>query len=191
MQDFKAIKAALSSRRPLRSGDAGAGEASVALILAPGMQALFIKRAKQEKDPWSGQVGLPGGHKEPQDADLLHTALRETWEETGIRLAPQDLLGELADLRPDWQGLPSLNIRPFVFGITGRPRLKTNAEVQSAFWVGLDSLQGSEKRIRTRKGLVRVPVYKAGRHVIWGITRRILAAFLAEITPSRSQAPSA
>ncbi|MFA5137850.1 MAG: CoA pyrophosphatase [Elusimicrobiota bacterium] len=183
MLDFPTIKAKLSSQCPIRSSDAGAGEASVALILSPipsgGLETLFIKRAKQEQDPWSGQVGLPGGHKEPEDADLLHTALRETREEIGIRLSPQDLLGELDDLRPDWQGLPSLNIRPFVFGIKGRPHLKTSREVQSAFWAGLDSLYDSEKSIRTRGGLVRVPVYKVRRHVVWGITRRIIAAFLA------------
>ena len=46
-------------------------EAAVSLILAPnrdGLEALFILRAKKAGDPWSGQMALPSGHRDPGDA---------------------------------------------------------------------------------------------------------------------------
>jgi 8-oxo-dGTP pyrophosphatase MutT (NUDIX family) len=49
-------------------------------------QLLMIKRATFEGDPWSGHIALPGGRREPADATLERTVVRETWEETAIDL---------------------------------------------------------------------------------------------------------
>jgi len=43
-------------------------------------EGLFVRRAKVPGDPWSGHVALPGGRRDPEDADLLDTARRETLE---------------------------------------------------------------------------------------------------------------
>ena len=41
---------------------------------------------------FNGQVSLPGGSGKPGEAAQC-TAFRETWEETGLRLQPRELLG--------------------------------------------------------------------------------------------------
>lgn len=63
-------------------------EAAVALLLRPReqLEILLIKRAERDTDPWSGHMALPGGRREPGDADLVTTAFRETEEETGVPL---------------------------------------------------------------------------------------------------------
>jgi 8-oxo-dGTP pyrophosphatase MutT (NUDIX family) len=49
-------------------------------------EVLFIKRAGRTGDRWSGHTALPGGKRDPQDADDLAAAIRETREEVGLDL---------------------------------------------------------------------------------------------------------
>ena len=48
-------------------------------------EVFFILRSTNERDRWSGQVGLPGGRKKKDESDL-EAAARETHEEIGLRL---------------------------------------------------------------------------------------------------------
>jgi 8-oxo-dGTP pyrophosphatase MutT (NUDIX family) len=41
-------------------------------------QVLFVKRAENSGDPWSGQTALPGGKRDPEDRNLKETVVRET-----------------------------------------------------------------------------------------------------------------
>lgn len=181
------------ARRALRGYDAKTDEApearpaAVALILrdgtgGSGAEGLFIKRAERAGDPWSGQIALPGGRREPRDADLLATALRETREETGIDLTAAERLGVLDDLYPRTPTLPPVVVRPFVFAITDRPVLSYSEEVTEAFWVPLADLQVPSARREvtlTIRGVDRTfPAYVLGDRVIWGMTERILTGFL-------------
>ena len=75
----------------------------------------MIKRAEPKRDPWSGHIACPGGRMDPTDRDLEHTAIRETWEETGIDLERDGrILGTLDDMSPRTSSLPPIIIRPFV-----------------------------------------------------------------------------
>jgi 8-oxo-dGTP pyrophosphatase MutT (NUDIX family) len=50
-------------------------------------ELLFIKRAARVGDKWNGHVALPGGKRDPDDADDQATAAREAMEEVGIDLS--------------------------------------------------------------------------------------------------------
>ncbi len=179
-----AVRRALAGYTPQTVEAPEALPAAVALILIErqGLEALFIKRAARVGDPWSGQVALPGGRYEPDDRDLLTTAIRETGEETGVDLSRAERLGALDDLYPRTPTLPPVRVRPFVFTIPTAPPLAISDEVERAFWVPLARLAEPTVR-RDVKLIVRgepriFPAYDLGEEVIWGMTERILTPFL-------------
>ena len=55
-------------------------------------EILFIKRAGRAGDRWSGHTALPGGRRDPLDADDRAAAIRETMEEVGLDLTRSDCL---------------------------------------------------------------------------------------------------
>ena len=184
MDPIAALKQRLDQRIPSRVREPDAWQAAVAVIVAPNPsgipEVLLIKRAERDGDPWSGQMALPGGRRDDGDATLQHTAQRETSEETGIVLPDSALLGELDDLFPNIKVLPSVVVRPFVFGLGERPAVAPNEEVAAHVWVGLDTLRGAGRRIEVEvRGSARtVDAFVVGDHVIWGMTHRILLPFI-------------
>src|SRR5262249_27191702 len=85
-------------------------QAAVSLILSEARgsaQALIIKRAERPGDHWSGHLALPGGRAQAEDADLIATAARETYEEVGINLLDGgEFIGQLEILAPTNWRLP-------------------------------------------------------------------------------------
>lgn len=186
MSDLAAIRRALAVRSPLAVDAPDAKPAAVALILLPtpaGIEALFIERAVRAGDPWSGQIALPGGRREPGDADWAATAIREAHEETGVELARAERLGTLDDLHPLTPLLPPVVVRPFVFALAARPALTPSAEVHEAFWVRLSDLRAPrvyrEVTVTPPGGTsFTIPAYVFDNRTIWGMTERILTPFL-------------
>ena len=185
MDAIAALKKRLDQRSPSRVREPDAWQAAVALIVVPNAsgapEILFIQRAERLGDPWSGQMALPGGRRDDGDGTLQRTAQRETSEETGIVLPDTALLGELDDLFPNIKVLPSVVVRPFVFGLPERPAVAPNEEVAAHVWVGLDTLRGAGGRteVEVRGGVRTVDAFVVGGHVIWGMTHRILLSLIA------------
>lgn len=159
-------------------------QAAVSLVLAPDPdRLLLIRRAEHPADPWSGQMGLPGGRRDPEDPDLMATAIRETQEELGLKLPPSSLAGTLDDLAPLTPVLPPIVVRPHVFLLDRAPgSFSLSREVQYALWAPLDELarQGIYRPfVREHNGIRMVrPAYHLGDDVVWGMTERILTPFL-------------
>ena len=172
------------------SHDPAARAAAVALVLRAvpmrGLELLFIRRAEYAEDPWSGQVAFPGGRHEPGDESLQGTAVRETWEETGIDLAADGaVLGPLDDVRPNTRVLPRVVVRPFVAAISADVAMTGSGEVAEAFWVPLDALReasGWGETEVTAGGIARrVRAFQHGDNVVWGMTERVVSQLLARL----------
>lgn len=174
--------------------DGSPARAAVALALrhdARGsLEVLLIRRAERAGDPWSGQVALPGGRASPVDPSLVHTAVRETREETGIDLhAHGRILGTLDELRPRTATLPAIIVTPVVAALEPArgplPPLVLSDEVADAFWVPLDQLRdpaaSRESTVHVRGATWRVPSFVLGEHVVWGMTERILRQLLSRL----------
>lgn len=167
-------------------------DAAVAAIfrIADGdvLELLMIERANYAGDPWSGHIAFPGGRREPQDASLLDTALRETREETGVDiLAAGRVLGALDRVNPMSPALPPLSISPFVALLTEHAPLALSDEVAGSFWVPLATLQHAdvsrEVNVTLSNGSTRlVRAFVHERYTIWGLTERILRDLLSRIS---------
>jgi 8-oxo-dGTP pyrophosphatase MutT (NUDIX family) len=174
----------------LSPGEPVPREAAVAAVLrvdetvAGGVELLFIRRAEFAGDPWSGQIAFPGGRREPGDASLRETAVRETREELALDLALDGrLLGTLDDLNPRNPALPAIVVRPFVFAAAPRAPLMPSHEVAAALWMPVSALLAREASVlsvvRPRGVDMHVPSVVHGGHVIWGMTERMLRQLLA------------
>jgi 8-oxo-dGTP pyrophosphatase MutT (NUDIX family) len=154
----------------------------VALVLIPDPDSLLlIRRAERVNDPWSGHIGLPGGRREPGDADLVRTAIRETEEEIGLSLTAAWPLGALDDVVPRTISLPPIAVRPFVFALDRCPTLVLGPEVAAAHWIPLAQLRDpaahAPTAVAVRSESLVVPAYVVGDLVVWGMTERILTCF--------------
>lgn len=151
-----------------------------------GAEVLLIRRAQQEGDPWSGHMALPGGHREPGDVDLAHTAVRETREEVGLDLdARGQLLARLPLLRAGADGRGrDLSIVPLVFAIEGPYTTRPNpCEVQEIIWAPLRPLltgaAASQYVHQARHQRYHLPAFDVDGRIVWGLTYRILVDLLS------------
>ena len=149
-------------------------------------ELLMIKRSEHEGDPWSGHIACPGGRMEPSDDDLAMTAIRETWEETGVDMTRDGrMLGHLDDLSPRSPHLPPMVIRPFVGLVRASVELVPSREVAEAFWVPLEALRTTDAwgvgTVHVRGADRRVSVFRHGPYTVWGLTERVLRQFLAYV----------
>lgn len=188
MLSWQALGLALQTRPAVQVDDPEADRAAVALVFREaghGLELLFIRRAEHPRDPWSGQMAFPGGRAEPQERERVHTAIRETREETGIDLGAEGaLLGPLDELRAMARMRPmNLVISPFVFRVDAAVQGAAVSEVVSVHWLPLrELLQARSSHDYDYQGTrLRFPCLHYDGLVIWGLTYRMLMGLMERI----------
>lgn len=137
---------------------------------------VFTKRTTSVKTH-KGQIGFPGGHRDPEDADLRATALRETEEEIGLAASCVTLHGCLPlVLTPD-----AKRVLPFVATSDAKPdsfmpSADEVSEIITLPWPAC-SREAREVRQFVMFGKVRqTAIYDAARAKIWGLTAKVIEA---------------
>ena len=184
VRDLDLIAAHLVRHAPVLSAPGSHAQAAVALVLhqPPGgvPELLFIQRAKTPGDPWSGQMALPGGRRDPGDLDLAKTAARETLEEVGVQLDTP--IGRLDDFSGSPRHARPIVVSPFVYRVAARPELATNHEVRGTVWVPMPVLvdPGAAVHYEFRRDIPegRFPAFHYQGYTVWGLTYRVLGSFL-------------
>ncbi|MCB9899263.1 MAG: CoA pyrophosphatase [Planctomycetes bacterium] len=145
---------------------------------------LLMKRVEHPRDPWSGHVSFPGGTMEPDDRDLLATALRETREEVGLDLsADARLLCPLTPVIAMGRGVVlDMDVSPFVFRLERESEIRPNDEAEHAFWFPLArAASGELDGVHVwRRGADRreLPCWTFAGQTVWGLTYRMLRDLL-------------
>ena len=170
----------------------GIRQAAVAAILrdrGAGTEALFIRRAEKDGDPWSGHMAFPGGHRDPGES-LEHTAIRETLEELDLNLNLHGrLLGPLQQVRPAMRS-PNFGmvVSPFVFELERDTEINPNHEVADYHWALLDPMFTGAALIHREFEMQgekrRVPGFGIDGEIIWGLTYRVIGQFFNLLDPT-------
>lgn len=156
--------------------DANAAVALLLRIERERPNVLFVRRVQNSRDPWSGQMALPGGKREAKDKDLKETVIRETLEETNINLLDNcRFLGVLSAFQS--KPRPEIRVLPFVILLRDEPSIRLNEkELEEYFWIPLEELIRDSTTAKFSFG--EVPAFIVGSTVIWGLTYRIVECLL-------------
>jgi 8-oxo-dGTP pyrophosphatase MutT (NUDIX family) len=171
-----------------------------AAVLVPLLQVsvadgphVVLTRRRTDLRRHAGEISFPGGRRDPEDADLRDTALREAEEEIGL---PRDAVSLLGELPPTSTFATNYIIYPFVGLISHGQRWQLSPlEVDAVLELPLRVLGEGRTRTRMeRRGIsFETDAYVVGEHLIWGATARILENLLASLDtlmpPSRPAPP--
>jgi len=160
-------------------------EAAVLVLLYPSEGELWLPLTVRSArlTTHRGEVSLPGGGTDPEDGGPIGTALREAWEELGIRPANVEVLGTLSAFY-----IPPSNNRltPVVGLSSGELDLRPDPdEVEAAFSVPLRILLDPatvREEVWERRGLrMRVPFFALEGYKVWGATALLLSELVARL----------
>ena len=174
---LRKLKQVLTAEVRFSDNDTVEAVVGVLLLEQPekGLETLLIQRPERSGDPWSGQVGFPGGRVKASDASAKEALRREVEEEVGIDLNPDgEELGRLSIGRPGRN--PEVKVQPWVYALRRRPPVRTSDEVEEAFWVSLPELASklTKSDVKIRGQRWTVDCYLVDGHVVWGFTFRVL-----------------
>jgi len=181
------LKAILGDREPkmIASSNSHYKEASVLVPLFRNdgrFWLLFTKRASTV-EYHKGEVSFPGGTVDSGDDTHERTALRETFEEIGVREEDIEILGRLDDmttLTSQFIIHPFVGMIPFPYPFRiNRREVERLIEVPLEFF--FDPSQPLPHRIGFRGERIEMPAFIYRDAVIWGATERILENFIGLI----------
>ena len=139
---------------------------------------LLLILRKTYKGVHSNQIGFPGGKVEKGDVDLLHTALRETYEEVGVVPEEVEVIKTLTQI---YVPPSNFNVQPFI-GLYKNPSPFTiqESEVEALVEVSLsdfmdDSLIFNQKLTTSYAENIDVPAFKLNGYTVWGATAMMLS----------------
>ena len=147
--------------------------ASVLIIIYGDKPEILMTKKPITLTQHGGEISFPGGKISEIDDDLLDTALRETKEETGLKIFRDNVIGQLKQVTTLNSGF---TIIPFVCMLDSIGRLVPNSEVDSFLHIPLlPFLETLESDLDPKHNSIQeMYTYTFEKNLIWGASARML-----------------
>ena len=168
------IKSNLTSSIYPTIDDPGEYRLASVLVVIYGNQPIVVMTEKPKSMKFhAGEISFPGGKLDSDDSDLLDTALRETSEEIGLTISPNQVVGQLEPVITLNSGF---KILPFVAVVNEIPSLSPNREVEKIFHMPLDSLLKTMAHDPdpSHNIIQEMFTFEFEDKIVWGASARIL-----------------
>jgi 8-oxo-dGTP pyrophosphatase MutT (NUDIX family) len=149
-----------------------------------GQPHLLLTRRRDDLQSHAGQVSFPGGRNEASET-LLATAIRETFEEVGVKADSLTILGKLTPL---YISPSDFEVHPYVACHSNgqAPVFTPNPnEVSQIIEAPLSQLMDPatiKKEMWTIRGYeLLVPFFAVQEHKVWGATAMMISELLARL----------
>jgi 8-oxo-dGTP pyrophosphatase MutT (NUDIX family) len=165
-----------------------ADEQVPAAVLVPlyetnGELRVVLTKRRADLRRHAGEISFPGGRRDPEDATLTDTALREAEEEIGLERAQVTLVGALERTSTF---VTNYAIHPFVGVLEGEwSWCASELEVEAVLEPALRKVRAGKTRTQMqRRGITfETDAYVFDGELVWGATARILEDLLERVGP--------
>ncbi|HKU83054.1 MAG TPA: CoA pyrophosphatase [Candidatus Nitrosocosmicus sp.] len=133
---------------------------------------IFTKRSSNLRNH-AGEISFPGGRVSIQDRSIVETAIRETYEEIGLLVQKENIIGSLT---PTNTYTTKILIYPFIviLGKVSFP-LEPNEEVEQVIEIPLEILRDCVTIDEDHSSRdYKMFKFNVDGYLIWGATARIL-----------------
>lgn len=152
-------------------------EASVLILISPIANndwEIILTRRTDQVQSHKGQVSFPGGARDAVDADDIDTALREVYEEIGVNVPRENVLGKINTRKT----ISNFMVSTFVASAPEDLRFEPNpSEVDRVFAVPLSWLRDPanyQSSIHPESNQEIYRFMEFDHEVIWGVTAGII-----------------
>jgi 8-oxo-dGTP pyrophosphatase MutT (NUDIX family) len=162
--------------------------AAVLILLYPDSDSVYTVFMQRHyyAGVHGGQISFPGGKQEPSDENIIHTAIREAHEETGVDASAISVVGTLTPL---FIPVSNMIVTPVIGWINESPVFNHQPEevvflIKTDIRRLLDPAIVKIKPFEINGELLDIKYFDYDGHVIWGATAMILNELLTLIRRS-------
>ena len=175
------IRESLTSKiNPILSNNNETKLSSVLIIIFQDSPKILMIKKPVTMKHHGGEIAFPGGKISNEDDDLLDTAIRETFEETGIIVKREDVIGQLKPVTTLNSGF---TILPFICVLDKVKNLTPNSEVDEFLEIPLmPFLQTlADDSDPKHNSIQEMHTFTFEKHLIWGASARMLKQIVTKL----------
>ena len=169
-----------SEINPILSNNDGTKLSSVLIIIFEDSPKILMIKKPITMKHHGGEIAFPGGKISNEDEDLLDTAIRETLEETGIKVKRNEVIGQLKTVTTLNSGF---TILPFICILDEIKNLTPNSEVDEFLEIPLMAFLQTlaEDSDPEHNSIQEMHELRFKNHIIWGASARMLKQITAKL----------